>query len=38
MNCGMMYQTWSWASTIETRESDPAIMIAPSSASPIETS
>ena len=33
-----MYQTWFCASTIETSDSEPAIMTAPSSARPIEIS
>ena len=37
-SCGMMNQISSWAWTMSTSESEPAIMITPSSASPIETS
>ena len=35
---GTMNQIWPWAWTISTSESEPLIMITPSSASPIETS
>ena len=37
-NCGITYQISSCASTIETSDREPAIMIAPSSARPIEIS
>ena len=37
-NWGTMYQTSPWASTIETSDSEPAIMITPNSDRPIATS
>ena len=37
-NWGTMYQIWPWASTRSTSESEPPMMITPSSARPIATS